>query len=232
MFPRNADVMDVYDPDGYGGGGGGGDGGGKLPVYASVFEILRERFESGKIAQDRPHLVGLIIGRPSEPLVREQIIPSLEYWHHRSATYIDLFCVGFLSEVFDAGEFARTLTTFEQNTVWKYSGGTDLLLVNVKYVPDKRQVLAEYTNSLAVTLEAVTKIGGYERLPIFFEKIMAAAKESFGGESPSAVSDAFGKSLAKSALKGLLTSLLPDGVKQDARDAFLFAVRDISKREG
>jgi hypothetical protein len=227
MIKRNDPLMNVHDADGWSGGGGGGAA---LPVYDRVFEILRERFESGEITKRRSHLIGLIIGRPSEPLVQEQIIPNLSYWHHRSATFIDLFCVGFLSKEFDGGEFNRTIAMFEANTEWKYSGGTDLILVNVAYSPAEKKVTPDYSNALAVILENVTKVEGYERLPIFFEKVMAAAKQSFGGESPSVVSNEVGKSLIISALKGLLTSLLPDGMKKEARDAFLFAVRDISKR--
>ncbi len=216
----------VFDPEGFAGGGGGGT---PVPVYTRILRILAERFEKD-LARDRPHLVGLIIGQPDEPLIKEQIIPKLNFWHHRSANYIDLFCVGFSAQAaFDAKEFNATLRTLETNTRWRYSGGTDLILVNVTYSPASKKVTPDFTSALAMTLEMVVKVDGFERLAIFFEKVMSAARESCGVESPAQVSDAFGASLVKSAFKGLLTSLVPDGMKKEARDAFLFAVKDISK---
>jgi hypothetical protein len=207
-----------------------GGGGSRVSVYTRILGVLRGRFEND-LANNRPHLIGLIIGDPSEPLVKEQIIPKLEFWHHRSANYIDLFCVGFSAVAkFDAKEFNSTLRTLESNTDWRYSGGTDLILINVTYSAGTKEVTLDFTSALAMTLEAVVKVDGFERLSIFFEKVMNAARESCGVESPAEVSDAFGRSLLKSVFKGLLTSLLPDGMKKEARDAFLFAVKDISKK--
>lgn len=227
----------VYEGSGFSGGGSQNDGGRdespKALDYPRILALVAERFESGGIARNRPHLIGLIIGRPSEPLLAEQIIPSLGYWHHRTATYVDFFCVGFTraKEGFDEKRFAATLRQIESKTNWTYSGGTDLMLVNASYEPGSRSVKLDYREALAVTLENVIKVDGYERLSLFFERIIQTAKGSCGEESPGAVSDALGGKLAISALKGLVTSLLPESVRQEARDAFLFAVRDVSKRE-
>lgn len=232
----------VFGGGGFGGGGrdgsdGGSAGGGdefpKALDYPRILALVAERFESGGIARNRPHLIGLIIGRPSEPLLAEQIIPSLGYWHHRTATSVDFFCVGFTraEEGFDEQRFAATLRQIESKTNWTYSGGTDLILVNASYEPGSRSVELDYREALAVTLESVIKVPGYERLALFFEKVILTATNSSGVESPGAVSDALGGKLAISALKGLVTSLLPESVRQEARDAFLFAVRDVSKRD-
>ena len=200
-----------------------------LPTYSEILKVLEERFEK-ELAKNRPHLIGLIIGQPDEPLVKE-IIPKKEFWHYRSATYIDLFFVGFSSKAQpDAKRFNSTLHSLESNTRWTYSGGTDLILLNVTYSSETKRVTPDFTSALAVPLEEVAKVKGFERIGIFFEKVMGVAKVTCGAESPSEVSDAMGGSLLKSALKGALSSLVPDGMKEEAKAAFLFPVKDISKK--
>src|SRR5262245_25971569 len=102
---ESSDRGSFYEGDSSGAGdtgGGGGEAGGGQPRdffkaldYPSILALIARRFESGEIARNRPHLIGLIIGRPAEPLLAEQILPALAYWHHRTATYVDFFCVGF-----------------------------------------------------------------------------------------------------------------------------------------
>jgi len=183
------------------------------------------------LTRKHSHLVGLIIGRPSEPLVRDQIIPNLEYWHHRSAAYVDLFCFGFYpNKDFAARDFERALISLESNTRWTYGGGTELLLFNVNYSLEKWTVEPDFSTALALTLESVVNVDGYERLPIFFEKILTAAKLADRGGEAADISNSFGRELTKSALIGLLVALVPESMKKEARDAFIFAVKDISKR--
>lgn len=211
-----------------GGGGGGVDS--PIPVYTRILEILAERFEKD-LAKNRPHLVGLIFGKPHVKLVKEQILPDLEHLHHRSSRYIDFFTVGFSAQgAFEAMRYNNTLNAFEANTNWQPSGGTDLILINVKYDIATKKVTPDFTAALFLKLEDVEKIDGFENIGVFFEKIISASKKDCGGESPSGVSDALGVSLVKSATKGLLASLVPEGMKKETKAAFLFAVKDISKK--
>ncbi len=224
--------LNVFDPERGGGGGGGGGGGHTppIPVYQRILEILAERFEKD-LAKTRPHLVGLIFGKPYVDLVEKQIRPDLEHLHHRSSRYIDFFTVGFSAAgTFDAKKYNDTLSRFEASTNWQPSGGTDLILVNVKYDSATRKVTPDFTSALSVKLEDVAKVDGFENLGVFFEKLISAAKKDCGIESPSGVSDALGVSLIKSATKGLLASLVPEGMRNETKAAFLFAVKDISKK--
>jgi hypothetical protein len=203
-----------------------------LPVYDRILNLLTDQFEQGRVPKNQPHLVGLIFGQPFTPLVKEQIMPILNYWHHRSAAYIDFFCVGFSAKSeFNAEEYNHTLEAFEKNTKWERSGGTDLILVNALYSQETRRATLSFSDVLALTLEDVVKVAGYEYLGIFFEKVISAAQKANDKVSPSIVSDELGKRLGKSAFRGVVTGLLPEGAKQEALDAFLFAVKNISKKQ-
>jgi len=224
MYPK----MNVFNPDGGDGGSGGYTP--PIPVYQRILEILAERFEK-ELAKNRPHLIGLIFGKPYVELVEKQIRPDLEHLHHRSSSYIDFFTVGFSATgTFDAEKYNTTLRTFEANTHWQPSGGTDLILLNVQYDLATKKVTPDFTSALSVKLEDVAKVAGFENLGVFFEKVISAAKKDCGVESPSGVSDAFGASLIKSATKGLLASIVPESMKEETKAAFLFAVKDISKK--
>lgn len=202
----------------------------RVPVYSRIWEILADRFERD-LAKNRPHLVGFIIGKAHFEVVKEHVQPELEYLHPRSAQYVDFFTIGFsATEKSDPTEYNETLNTFEANSEWRRGGGTDLILVNVVYDPATKRVTPNFAQALALSLENVKKVDGFENLAVFFERIVSAAKKDCGVESPAGVSDALGASLIKSATKGLLASVVPDGMKEETKAAFLFAVKDISKK--
>ena len=237
---RGKVVTGVYDPGASGwrkqGGGGRvgmGDGGGRttpVPVYQRILEILAERFEKD-LSKNRPHLIGIIIGKNYVDLVEKQIRPDLEHLHYRSSRYIDFFTVGFSAKgTFDAKTYNETLETLEANSNWHPSGATDLILVNVKYDLATKTVTPNFTSALSFNLEDVADLDDFKNLGVFFERIISAAKKDCGAESPAGVSDALGASLIKSATKGLLASVLPEGMKKEAKAAFIFTVKDISKK--
>ena len=40
-------------------------------------------------------MVGLLFARPASPLAVSEILPNLNYYHHRSGNHIDFFCGGY-----------------------------------------------------------------------------------------------------------------------------------------
>ena len=216
-----------YDDD-YGGGGGAGSDtrNASLLPLPRIYKVLKERFEIGGLDAENPHLLGLIFGRDTEPLVKSQIIPNLDYWNERSGNHMDFFCIGFSKDKsFNVSHFTKTVEAFKANTQWDYSGGTDLILLRMKYDATKKEVFLDFSDVLSLTLESVVKVEGYDRLSIFFEKFIA--KDITSG---SEASDEIGKALAKKGLKEFLLSFLPNSLKKPSRDAFLFVVKNIEKK--
>jgi hypothetical protein len=68
-----------------------------IPAWslASVRDDLKFRFERDGFKADAVMMVGLLLARPQSPLARAEIVPNLQYLHHRSGTHIHFFCVGY-----------------------------------------------------------------------------------------------------------------------------------------
>lgn len=70
-----------------------------VPTY-SLREVTQhlgfhlERQRQAGVAQPR-RMLGFLFARPDLPLARDEIVPSLNYFHHRAGDKIDFFCVGY-----------------------------------------------------------------------------------------------------------------------------------------
>ena len=196
-----------------------------------IRETLTESFCGYSDPSHHIRLVGLIFGRPNLPLVSQQLNPNISYWHHHSATHVDFFCVGFSpnTDAFDNDAFEKVVQHFQKETTWRYSGGTDLLLLNARFIPSKKIARLDYSSAITLTLETAIKEGAIDNIAMFFQKIIDHAKTSDGTDPTWGVSDSLGVSLIAKALKKLLLLLLPKGVRDEVRQAFFFAVKDISR---
>jgi len=81
----------------YPGSGGGGETKRGM-TRTEIIRVLTETFLKDDHSSKQVRLVGLIFGRPNLELVQKEIIPNLSYWHHRSGSHSDFFCIGFSNE--------------------------------------------------------------------------------------------------------------------------------------
>lgn len=72
-------------------------------------EVCRElgnafhyRYPAGKAGSTR--MVGLLFAPREARLAKDEIVPSLDYFHHRSGHNIDFFCAGYSRYGFTHGE--------------------------------------------------------------------------------------------------------------------------------
>lgn len=192
--------------------------------YAMIQRTLQTRL-SGLASGQK--MVGLLFGRPQVELVKEQIIPNSSYWHYRSGETIDFFCIGFSSSPlveWDPKKFTETLDRFEAETSWKYSGGTDLILLNARLKGDS--AVLDASTAIVITLEVAIANNVIIDVSQFFETLIRDAKRF---NSADAASNARGKELIWEGIKSLLISLLPEPLRDEAKKAFSYVVRDISK---
>jgi hypothetical protein len=92
--------------------------------------------------------VGLVFGRPTCKVFKEELLPDTQYHSLRSGKKIEFFYMGFADPdeeflpvgVFDNDNFSQesfvsAVEDFEARTTWRYSGGTDLILLNSWFSP-------------------------------------------------------------------------------------------------
>jgi hypothetical protein len=55
------------------------------------------------------NITGILFARPVSPFAQKEILPHIDYWHHRSDYYTDFFCPGYLRD--DSGQSGPVVAT-------------------------------------------------------------------------------------------------------------------------
>lgn len=186
-------------------------------------------------------MVGLLFARPSFRLTEEQILPNLQYFHHRSGHHFHFFCAGYTpygGEIDDYHEvglpgwvysdrmFNMLRSQIEAKSRWRYSGEVELLLTNAHIAPRKRTARLDLRSTIVCNLDEMSRKHAFDSLPQFFERIFQFA-ETANGEDPTwGFSDTQGISAASMALKRVVLKALPRELGRDVERVAHFAVRD------
>lgn len=191
-------------------------------------------------------LVGVLFCPPDGPLAKNEIIPHLNYFHHRSGEAVDFFCVGYgaywppgkfkdqkdviaidgVKWMYSDQAYTGTVAEFESCTTWEETGEACLLLL-VARKSSRGNVSLDFRTAIVCNLEQMAKANAITSVRAFFNTVFGYAKRS--GRSTLALSDKQGAKIAKGVLKDAIVSLLPKSVGDKLQAAEHFAVRDISK---
>ena len=176
--------------------------------------------------------------RPGTTLGTE-ITPSLSYYHHRSGEHINFYCPGF--EIgweperlqpeenqffYDPSDFERFRKEIERRSKWRYSGGTDLLLVNARF--DETEANLDFSSAIAADLIKMKAVAAIDSIDSYIEKIIRSAETQDGSDPTWGFSDKLGVDSIFSGLKGLLIDALPKGLQKEGDRAFHYVVSDLS----
>ncbi len=217
-------------------------------VCSELAAAFRGRYTSSVASPVR--MVGLLFARPTSDLAARDIVPNLDYFHHRSANHIDFFCSGYgmfwemfrdsvpdMEVVYRVGErnwlfSARMFDIFrkevELHSKWRHGGGVELVLANARYDAKAHSAMIDFDSAIVVDLDRAKKIEAFTTVEHFFEGIIRYAEDSTGDDPTWGFSDQMGKKVAGSALRSLILWLLPEAVRADAERATHFVVRDLA----
>jgi len=221
------------------------------PNLENVLRRVGDQLE--QLPADRKvKMIGIIFCRPQLTMTKQELLPHLKYYHLRSDKFIDFFFVGFLPPkwteifdnrssmyevegpddstwLFDEQNFNKWRETIEANSDWKYSGGNDLLLVNVRPGPGYCEAQLDLRSAICITLESVKNNENIPEISMLFESIFRYAENPDPTDPVFGFSDKMGAAIGKQALKSLFVSILPKPLQTNAKAAFSYAVRNISK---
>lgn len=187
--------------------------------------------ELGIKIEDSVRLTCILFGLPSAKLMKDDIIPNLDYWHHRSSVHVDFICIGFNNnKKFSHKGFNEILDSFEKRISWKYSGETDLLIINSYFDTATRRARLDFGNVVVINLENVIKETAIKSVPAFFEEIIAYAAQCDGVDPAWGFSDAMAVGSVKSIFIELILKFLPEAVRNEFGRLKHFAVHDITNR--
>jgi hypothetical protein len=228
----------------YGAWGGGAD-------YDSVIASLTALFKqqgvipaADSFAKQLPtpiRPVSLIFGRPACKTFKEELLPDQNYYHLRSGANVEIFYMGYANPdaeyitkgVFDENDFSdqsfvSAVEDFEQCTTWKYSGQTDLILLNSFFSP-KQHVYLDFTNVFAVQLEEAIDSKLIRSGRALIEEIIHQSREADSQDIVTKVSDVvFLRNARRSFLSWVMG--LVKLKAEDMSNAYKSCVRDVSRR--
>lgn len=217
-------------------------------VIASLGAIFRKQGvfpASDSFAESLPvpvRPVALIFGRPSCKVFKDELLPDRKYYDLRSGANIELFYMGYAdpeAQYVNAGEFddndfsdqsfADAVSDFERRTTWKYSGETDIILLNSFFTP-QRKVRLDFSNVFTVQLEAAidSKLIGSGR--VFIEEVMRQSRNCAAEDVVTRTSDIVFLRNARGSFLSWVMGLVKLKA-EDLGNAYRSCVRDISRRE-
>jgi hypothetical protein len=171
--------------------------------------------------------VAIIFGRPHNKVINEDILPNLSEYHLRSGEFLEIFCVGFLEaegefipiDPFDARAFLRATDSFEDRTKWRYSGETDLLLMNAYWQPKKQKAVLDFTTVICFTLERALENKVIKSIPAFIQDLLTYAKLYKGNNLPFDYSDRMSIRNLGGVLKAIFFAIIPPPFNDIAKNA-------------
>jgi len=191
-------------------------------------------------------LVGLLFMRAGQKLTDGEIVPSLDYFNARSAKTdfvlpgwkYDLESAGHWS--FDENAFVAACKVIRENTKWKYSGGTELLLFEahkgkrtssggIKDRGSSTSVFADFSSAVTVRLDELIHKKLVQSPEVVFERIFSYAEHHNGGRPLAGLAFQEARVSGAAAIVQGVLSYLPKEVKEQIEYAKEFAVQDISK---
>ncbi len=181
---------------------------------AITFDLMLENIRENSINSDT---IGILLARPKSD-AGESIINNLPYYHHRSGYNINFYLPGygaFWHEMypdeidvvkiegnqwsFSNQKFVEFISCIEGKSQWKYSGESELLLVEF------RNYFFSFSNVLRFHLDAMLRDGVVPSINAFFEGLF---REISRGRSLSQISGAAGvKTLGQVTVESVMEVL-------------------------
>jgi hypothetical protein len=185
--------------------------------------------------------VGLIFGRPACKVFKDELLPDHNYYYLRSGANVELFYMGFASPdseyltvgAFDENDFSdqsfvSAVEDFEKRTTWKYSGQTDVILLNSFFSP-KQRVYLDFTNVFAIQLEEAIDSKLIRSGRALIEEIMRQSRNADSEDIVMKVSDVIFLRNARQSFLSWVTGLVKLKA-EDLGNAYKSCVRDVSRR--
>jgi hypothetical protein len=197
--------------------------------------------------RDGLRLAVLVFCRPESPLAREEIFPSLSYYHFRSGPATNFYFAGFEQAeapdgeaVVMAGEagirwkysakgFNDLRREIERRTTWVYSGGCDLVVTGVRFASTSSRAQLDFSSTVTAKLDEMRSEGIIPRVDAFLEGLFRFADTFQGDRAAHAFSSSVGRRLSKEALRDLLIGTIPGALQARANAAFHYAAKDASR---
>lgn len=217
----------------------------KTIVHYDSVDPLTEKSMAEINAGIKKHtLVAVLFCNPNTEFCKKEILDYLNYLHHRSGKYINIYCCGYgaywptskypdlkqITEIdgvqwyYSDNAFVSVVNEFERNTKWQYSGENELLLLDI--IPSDDENKLNINDAIVCNLEKMKKDEAFSSARSLFENLIrhCSSHETVDAFS---FSDTEGLNIAKEFLKTTFLKLLPKDLQAAYNKAESFAVKTI-----
>lgn len=203
-----------------------------LTYQTMLEEINRNAREEGGLNDS----IGILITRPELPTGKD-ILKSLEYYHFRTGKSVNFYLPGYgaywnndypdskivttidnVNWSFSNQMFVLFIEDLEKYSKWKYSGESELLLVDLK------EGILSYENMMQFYLDKMIRDGVIYSVYEFFEDLFRICKDSMNQ-----ISNALGMNKAKQVSIDALLDKLPLGLGNVFIQEKYFCVRNMDR---
>jgi hypothetical protein len=231
-----------------------------IPAYSyeqicvSLKGSFESRYHQGHLTGS--HLVGLLFAPPNSEVGRDDVVPRLDDYHHRSGNVIDFFCAGYgaywppgwvpdervvgtttdptfghkTEWQFSAKHFHDLRAEIQEITKgWRYSGEADLLLANAVYDTASGAASIDFGTTVDLRLQQLKIDDALETVPELFERIVTFAENHLSENPAWSFSDSSALELGRSWLASL-PEKLPLELGKVWKRGRHYAVHDFSHR--
>ncbi len=190
-------------------------------------------------------MVGLLFLKPTSKLVAAEILASGEYFHARTGKEIDFFLPGYGprdwesdDKVFDINigetgfvlrmaDFVSCIKSLQQDSTWKYSGETDLLLLDVIVKNGALPPAFDTENVICCNLDSLIENGAITSIHGFLEIIIQYIESGKHDAPTRTFSDLMGLKRGRDGFINYLSKSLPGDVGQEIQNTVSFRTRSI-----
>ncbi len=161
-----------------------------------------------------------------------EAMKSLDYWDLDSDHFLDMVFLGWEDGLdgsppsFDAKDFLAAKNSIEKQSKWKYSGESDILMLN--YVYDGTDVALDFSETITLRVEEMLRNKTVSSLDKLIHDLIEAAKST-----PNAtvwkISDKIGIQLGRKALWDTITSTFFGKLNKVYKSFRPFAVCNLSQ---
>jgi hypothetical protein len=114
--------------------------------------------------------------------IREEIASSFEFWSKDSGEHFDIFFPGWHFHNgklrFNLNRFVEYRLEIERSSTWRYSGETDILILNFDYSLQTRQAQFAFEEVIILPVEEMIRESRIGSLAVLLSYIHNAARKS------------------------------------------------------
>ena len=205
-------------------------------TYQEMLRNIKQNMEYLGVKDDT---IGILITRP-DLSTGKNILDSLEYFHFRTGKSVNFYLPGYgaywtegtypdgkkvtaingVDWCFSNKMFSDFISNLEKHSKWKYSGESELLLVDLK------KGILSYENVLQFYLDDMLRSGVITTVHNFFEQLFRIMREK---DSVNQISNDYGVNKWKQISKDEIIKRLPLRLGQVYEKEKHFCVRNLQK---